>query len=182
VSAARSRTTFAAVLLAALLATGPAACGRDDAAPAEGRETSAETGATEPETTPARPAFAVGEVVIQTEGEPVHARVEIAETDEQRQFGLMFRHELDGIGGMVFLFPEQTSGGFWMKNTFVPLSIAFFDERGRIVRILDMEPCPGDPCPVYDPGVPYHGALEVEQGMFERWGIERGDRIRVVRR
>ena len=93
----------------------------------------------------------------------------------------MFRHDLERIGGMVFLFPEGTEGGFWMKNTFIPLSIAFFDERGRILRILDMEPCPGDPCPVYDPGVPYHGALEVERGMYERWGIERGDRIRVVR-
>jgi uncharacterized protein len=180
VSVARSHAALAVALLAALVAAITTACGSDDAAPARTGDTAAETGATE--TVPARPAFSLGEVVIETGGEPVHARVEIAETDEQRQFGLMFRHELERIGGMVFLFPEETTGGFWMKNTFIPLSIAFFDRRGRIVRILDMEPCPGDPCPVYDPGVPYHGALEVERGMFERWGIERGDRIRVVRR
>jgi uncharacterized membrane protein (UPF0127 family) len=171
----RRRRTVALAVVTGLLAVGGAGCGSEEAPPAEtGPETVAET-------QPERPAFALGEIVIQTGGEPVQARVEIAETDEQRQFGLMFRHELERIGGMVFLFPEKTEGGFWMKNTFIPLSIAFFDERGRILRILDMEPCPGDPCPVFDPGVPYHGALEVERGMFERWGIESGDRIRVVR-
>ena len=159
---------------------GASGCASDDASSAE--TTATRTAAEETDTEPARPTFALGEVVVETGGEPVHARVEIAETDEQREFGLMFRNELDRIGGMVFLFPEKTEGGFWMKNTFIPLSIAFFDARGRIVRILDMEPCPGDPCPVYDPGVPYHGAFEVERGMFDRWGIERGDRIRLTRR
>ncbi len=171
---------LALAVLTCALAAGASACGSEETPPAE---TAPEATATEaePEPEPQRPTFSRGEVVIETDGEPVHVRVEIAETDDQRQFGLMFVRELDEIGGMVFLFPEETEGGFWMKNTFLPLSIAFFDAGGRIVRILDMEPCPGDPCPVYDPGVPYRGALEVEQGMFERWGIERGDRIRVVR-
>jgi uncharacterized protein len=179
VTIARRHSTLALAVLTAFVVLAASGCGSDDAPSAE----TAATAAAETETVPKpeRPAFTLGEVVVETGGEPVHARVEIAETDEQRQFGLMFRDELDGIGGMVFLFPEKTEGGFWMKNTFIPLSIAFFDARGRIVRILDMEPCPGDPCPVYDPGVPYHGALEVERGMFDRWGIERGDRIRVVR-
>ena len=173
------RLRLALALLAFLLLAAASGCGSDEPSPAE---TTARTAEMETEAEPARPAFALGEVVVETGGEPVHARVEIAETDEQRQFGLMFRRELERIGGMVFLFPEETEGGFWMKNTFIPLSIAFFDDDGRILRILDMEPCPGDPCAVYDPGVAYHGALEVERGMFERWGIERGDRIRVIRR
>jgi uncharacterized membrane protein (UPF0127 family) len=69
-----------------------------------------------------------------------------------------------------------------MKNTLIPLSIAFWDARGRIVRILDMTPCRADPCRLYDPRVAYAGALEVNRGAFRRWGVERGDRIAVRRR
>jgi uncharacterized membrane protein (UPF0127 family) len=64
-----------------------------------------------------------------------------------------------------------------MKNTLIPLSIAFYDVDGTILRILDMEPCRSDPCRVYDPGVRYAGALEVNQGAFERWGVREGDRL-----
>ena len=66
-----------------------------------------------------------------------------------------------------------------MKDTLIPLSIAFWDGRGRIVRILDMTPCRADPCPTYDPRVAYRGALEVNRGAFKRWGVQRGDRVRL---
>ena len=103
--------------------------------------------------------------------------VEVAQTDEQRQQGLMFRESLADDSGMVFMFFEEHSGGFWMKNTRIPLSIAFFDENGIILEILDMDPCTEDPCEIYDPGVSYYGALEVNQGMFDEWGVEKGDHI-----
>ena len=106
--------------------------------------------------------------------------VEIAETDEQHQLGLMNRTCLDEDRGMVFIFFEETSGGFWMKNTLIPLSIAFFDVEGKIVKILDMEPCKEDPCEIYDPGVPYMGALEVNEGSFDEWNIEEGDELQVL--
>ena len=63
--------------------------------------------------------------------------------------------------GMLFVFPETTFGGFWMKNTLVPLKIVFFDSSGKRVRRLSMVPCREDPCPIYDPGRPYRFALEL---------------------
>jgi uncharacterized membrane protein (UPF0127 family) len=105
----------------------------------------------------------------------------VAESDEAQGVGLMHRESFPEDCGMVFLFFEERSGGFWMKNTLIPLSIAFFDAEGEILSILDMEPCEADPCDVYDPGVPYSGALEVNQGRFEDWGVEVGDEIDITR-
>jgi uncharacterized membrane protein (UPF0127 family) len=112
------------------------------------------------------------------DGETV-VNVEIADSPEERERGLMGRRELDPEAGMVFAYPAGSSGPFWMKNTLIPLSIAFYGTDGRILRILDMEPCREDPCPLYDPGVTYRGALEVNRGAFRRWGIGVGDNLRV---
>ena len=79
----------------------------------------------------------------------------------------MHREFLPDDAGMIFLFEEEIAGGFWMKNTLIPLSIAFVAGNGEIVRILDMEPCEADPCEIYDPGVTYSSALEVNQGVRE---------------
>ncbi len=114
---------------------------------------------------------------IRTQGNDVRVQVEIADSDSERERGLMGRVALPENAGMLFLFDTQTSGGFWMKDTLIPLSIAFFDGRGRILRILDMVPCRAEPCPVYDPGVAYTGALEVNRGAFRRWGVGQGDRV-----
>jgi uncharacterized membrane protein (UPF0127 family) len=62
---------------------------------------------------------------------------------------------------MLFVFPEDTRGGFWMKNTLVPLTIVFFDRAGKRVRKLSMTPCRRDPCAIYDPGKRYRFALEL---------------------
>lgn len=105
----------------------------------------------------------------------------IADNDKRRGHGLMYKEQLPLDKGMAFLYPDDTGGGFWMKNTLIALSIAFFSADGKIVRILDMEPCEEDPCPVYDPGVTYRGALEVNKGRFDAWGIAEGDRIEVHR-
>jgi hypothetical protein len=82
---------------------------------------------------------------------------------------------------MLFLFPEDHRGGFWMKNTLIPLSIAFLDADGQVLAVLDMEPCRADPCPIYDPGVSYRSALEVNQGALARWGVGAGDVVTVER-
>lgn len=103
--------------------------------------------------------------------------VEIAETDEQRRRGLMGREELAEDSGMVFLFDAPRKGGFWMKDTLIPLSIAFWDPEGRVLAVLDMEPCRKDPCPIYDPGTPYVGAVETDQGWFSENGVEVGDPV-----
>jgi uncharacterized membrane protein (UPF0127 family) len=106
--------------------------------------------------------------------------VEVADTPSEREHGLMGRASLPANAGMVFTFPADRRGAFWMKDTLVSLSIAFYGADGRILRILDMAPCERDPCPLYDPEVAYRGALEVNQGAFERWGISEGDRLRIT--
>jgi uncharacterized protein len=118
-------------------------------------------------------------VVIDTGGDEVEVQVELADSAQERAVGLMNRASLDDDAGMLFLFPEAASGGFWMKNTLIPLSIAFADGEGRILRVLDMQPCRADPCEVYEPGVSYRSALEVNQGAFAEWGVEEGDRLRL---
>jgi uncharacterized protein len=71
-------------------------------------------------------------------------------------------------------------GTFWMKDTVIPLSIAFWDDDGRIVSILDMDPCTEDPCPTYGPDEPFVGAVEVDPGTFERHGVTPGDRVQLT--
>ena len=115
--------------------------------------------------------------VITTADGEVEVSIEVADDDEERAQGLMFRTSLAEKAGMVFLYGEPTEGSFWMKNTLIPLSIAFFDADGTIVRILDMKPCRSDPCPLYTPGVPFTGALEVNRGAFDRFGVREGDTI-----
>jgi hypothetical protein len=97
-----------------------------------------------------------------------------------RQRGLMGREQLPEQAGMVFRFPTDHQGGFWMKDTLIPLSIAFFDGDGTVVSVLDMDPCPAEPCESYNPGVRYRGALEVNQGFFDSVGLKEGWRIRLA--
>jgi uncharacterized membrane protein (UPF0127 family) len=119
--------------------------------------------------------------VIETQGDEVTVHVEVADTQAERARGLMGRRELQDDAGMVFVFPTDSTSAFWMKDTLIPLSIAFYDERGTIVRILDMEPCTRDPCALYDPEASYRGALEVNRGAFEGWGVREGDVLRLER-
>ena len=165
---------MALVLTVGALAAGCGGGNDPAAAPARTDETASTT-------EPAGVAFPRGEVVIQAKSERHTLAVEIAETPEQQQLGLMFRELLPRNAGMVFVFPDDHRGGFWMKNTLVPLSIAFYDGSGTIVAILDMEPCDDDPCPTYAPGVVYRGALEVNRGLFADLGVTVGDRIRIRR-
>jgi uncharacterized protein len=112
-------------------------------------------------------------------GAKVVLKVEIARTPAERQRGLMHRRSLAPKAGMVFAYPTDVRGGFWMKNTLIPLDIAFSDRTGRIVRILTMQPCRRDPCRIYEPGVAYRAALEVNAGSFRRWNVRVGDRVAV---
>ena len=95
---------------------------------------------------------------LRLDGMPVHP--ELALTSAQQQRGLMFRRKAPA-DGMLFVFSQATSGGFWMKNTLVPLTIVYFDTAGRRVRRMSMTPCRKDPCRIYDPGKQYRYALEL---------------------
>jgi uncharacterized membrane protein (UPF0127 family) len=91
--------------------------------------------------------------------------VAIADTRDLRSSGLMFVTDLGDLDGMLFVFDTPSSGSFWMKNTLIPLDIAFFRGDGTLVAVLEMEPCGDqDPCPTYGPGADYRYALEAPAG------------------
>jgi uncharacterized membrane protein (UPF0127 family) len=101
-------------------------------------------------------------------------KAEVANTDEQRQMGLMLRKEMAQHEGMLFVFDEPAVHCFWMKNTLLPLSIAFIADDGSIVNIADMPPQTTDShCPTK--AVRY--ALEMNQGWFAKHGIKAGFRL-----
>ena len=101
--------------------------------------------------------------------------VEIADTDEERAQGLMGRTELGQDSGMVFVYDEPSSGSYWMKDTLIPLSIAFVGEDGTIHTIREMTPCTTETCRTYAPRKPYVYAIEMNAGWFDRNGIKVGD-------
>lgn len=123
------------------------------------------------------PAKDTASLAFAPDGGTVLLEVEIADEPSERARGLMGRERLPEDEGMAFLFDEESTSAFWMKDTLIPLSIAFWDRGGRIVAIVDMPPCRADPCPRYSPGVPYVGAVEVNLGWFERNGVGIGDRV-----
>ncbi len=100
---------------------------------------------------------------------------EVAHTFETRQTGLMNRTTMPLHRGMVFVFPEARAHCMWMKNTLLPLSVAFVDERGRVINIEDMQPQTADNhCAVG----PARFALEMNLGWFAERGIKAGDTLR----
>ena len=90
--------------------------------------------------------------------------VAVAETPDQRSQGLMGVTDLGGLDGMLFVFQADSDGGFWMKNTLIPLDIVFFTAGGGFVNSLTMTPCTQDPCQTYRPGGTYRYALEAPAG------------------
>ncbi|MCC5947749.1 MAG: DUF192 domain-containing protein [Nitriliruptoraceae bacterium] len=109
-------------------------------------------------------------------GEHVDIDVRVAASPDQRQQGLMFVEELAEGTGMLFVFDEERTGGFWMRDTLVPLDIAYLGPDGEVRAVLTMEPCETMPCPTYDPGLAYVAALEVPAGWFDSVGVGIGDR------
>ncbi|MCG3418216.1 DUF192 domain-containing protein [Oceanobacillus jordanicus] len=104
--------------------------------------------------------------------------VQVADTQGKIEKGLMFVEKLPENEGMLFVFPRKIYGGFWMKDTLIPLSIAFVDSNGEILNILNMEPCKGNKCPIYDPKLSYRYAIEVNIGWFEKNRIKEGDYVK----
>jgi uncharacterized membrane protein (UPF0127 family) len=117
------------------------------------------------------------ELVIERAGaEPVKIIVEVAVAPEDRNKGLMFREKLPDGEGMIFVFDRDQKLSFWMKNTLIPLSIAFIASDGRIVDIKDMQPHDLNSV-MSSRSVRY--ALEVPQGWFGRAGVSPGDMVKI---
>jgi uncharacterized membrane protein (UPF0127 family) len=103
--------------------------------------------------------------------------VELAATPAARACGLAHRDELSQNHAMLFIFPDSRAVTFWMKDTRIPLSIAFLDDSGQILDIQDMAPMQTEE--QYHSSGPAKYALEVNQGWFKRHGIEAGDRAAI---
>jgi uncharacterized membrane protein (UPF0127 family) len=100
--------------------------------------------------------------------------VEVVDTPESRQQGLMYREQLDENKGMFFIFDGEGNYPFWMKNTLIPLDIIWINSKGEIVDVKEAEPCESEPCPIF-----YHAGsakyvLEINKGVSSELGIEIG--------
>ena len=127
----------------------------------------------------AQPELPAVTLVIKTSaGEPVGVRAEVADERDERQTGLMGRTELAPDAGMLFVFGRERNLSFWMRNTLIPLSIAYIAADGRIVDIQDMEPLDDEP-PSYASAEPAKYALEVNQGFFAERGVEVGGTVEI---
>ena len=99
---------------------------------------------------------------------------QVARTNDQRQTGLMFRKEMAGHEGMIFVFEEPATQCFWMRNTLIPLSAAFVADDGSIVNIEDMKPLSeASHCSTK----PVRFVLEMNQGWFAKRGLKAGSKI-----
>jgi uncharacterized membrane protein (UPF0127 family) len=154
---------LALVLLVAFLAgCGGATGGQDGHDAAAGKK--AGSGAPDPSTM----------TIDASGGKKVEVLVEIADDPLERERGLMDRTSLGEDRGMLFVFSREQPLSFWMKNTKIPLSIAYIDSEGRITDILDMKPMDDEP-PHYTSSEPVLYALEVNQGFFDERGVKVGD-------
>lgn len=114
--------------------------------------------------------------VVRFPGTGVALHVAVADSDRERARGLMGVAELPADEGMAFLWPEPVETTFWMKDTVIPLSIAFVGADDRIVTIEEMTPCRADPCPTYAADGPFVMAVEANRGFYDDAGIGVGDR------
>ena len=161
----RTSVAILTLLLASLLFA--AGCGEEGEGPT--KEGSATTDAE-----PGTPQATL--TITNSTGDEVVVPVEIADTDAERQRGLMERTALAEDAGMLFVYDREQLLSFWMRNTLIPLSIAYIGTEGRIVDIQDMQPLDETPHPSAEPA---QYALEVNQGFFEERGVEVGDEVEV---
>ncbi|QJR14003.1 DUF192 domain-containing protein [Usitatibacter palustris] len=121
--------------------------------------------------------FAHADAPLRTIGVKIgtHAlKVEVVDTDETRSKGLMFRKTMPANDGMLFVFEDVGYHSMWMKNTYLPLSVAFIDGEGKILNILDMEPLMEI---TYTAAGPARYAIETNKGWFAGKKIEAGAKV-----
>lgn len=159
-----ARAAAASVLLVACGA-GPVASSEPAPAAAPAAEPSAEPAGE----SLARSAAGLEQIALVVGESPVVA--EVADTPPLRSQGLMNRPSMAPGHGMVFVYPDERPRSFWMKNTLLPLSIAYIDQRGVIVHMADMMPLDESPVPSMQPAM---YALEMPQGWFDSHGVAVG--------
>ena len=122
----------------------------------------------------------VAATVTASDGEVCEVCLWLAETRDQRARGLMEVTDLGAADGMAFVYPSPHRGAFWMKNTVMPLSIAFFDAGGAYMDAFDMEPCTSDPCTSYPTPDDFVTAVEVPQGGLDALLMTAGSTLTLV--
>jgi uncharacterized membrane protein (UPF0127 family) len=118
------------------------------------------------------PADAARFITVKVGGHALNA--EVATTDAEREKGLMFREKMGANDGMVFVFDEPGYHSMWMRNTLIPLSVAFVDKAGTILNILDMEPRTES---LNTAAGPASYAIETNKGWFAHRKVKAGDKV-----
>jgi uncharacterized membrane protein (UPF0127 family) len=153
-----------AALICALVLCAFAACGGTALAPT-------------PVTTGSDGAALTRLTFVNKDNDEVDLLVEVADSPEERSAGLMSRESLPEDQGMLFVYEQDGQYTFYMRNTFIPLSIAFVKSDGAIVEIEDMEPQTDD---LHSGPEPYRYTVEANQGWYERNGIAAGSQVRIA--
>ena len=107
----------------------------------------------------------------------IKVNVEIADDNDERAKGLMFREKLDENEGMLFVFDDESYQTFWMKNMLIPLDIIFIGKNFEIVDIKNAEPCKTENCILYQSSKPAMYVLEVNKGFTVKDNIKTGNKI-----
>lgn len=116
-------------------------------------------------------------VATAPDGSTCELCVWLADTADRRSRGLMFVTDLGPADAMAFRYPRPHTGSFWMKNTLLPLSIAFYSPDGVFMEAFDMEPCTSDPCPSYRTPSGFLVAVEAPQGSLDEFGLVEGSTL-----
>jgi len=177
----RIQVAFPALLFVLLLLMG--GCGGGESSAPEEKEPTNSTApaqttaeATQNTTVASAPDESTPLAIISTTGERSEVEVEIADDEAEQRRGLMERTELGENAGMLFVFDRDEPRSFWMRNTLIPLSIAYIASDGRIVDIQEMQPLDETSHPS---AAPAQYALEVNQGFFAERGIEVGNEVEI---
>lgn len=108
------------------------------------------------------------------DGSVILLRLEVASTEAQREYGLMYRTSLDPDLGMVFVWTSPVQDSFWMENTLIPLTVAFISADGSVQETQDMQ---AETCSFHTPSQAYQYAIEANLGFFAANGIKPGDHV-----
>ncbi|MEM3074366.1 MAG: DUF192 domain-containing protein [Candidatus Pacearchaeota archaeon] len=105
-------------------------------------------------------------------------KIETADSDEERERGLMFKEFLNENKGMLFIFPQEGKYKIWMKNTLIPLDILWISKNHEVIHIIEnARPCDGNLCEIYSPNNVALYVLEINSGIVKKLGVEIGDKI-----